>query len=149
LRTHKDFQKLWIDWHKTAILAQDVEGRLGAQAMSKEEISMEEFRKRLAQLCLTSVGLSARQRDRHILLTGLSLYFETSRSYTESEINQLTERWLSGEDDHRSFITQTLRCTLSGERYLNWRPDVRSCAFDIQICSAPKVDTVDLWLVIQ
>src|SRR5262245_10387466 len=84
-------------------------------------ISSEEFSKRLAQLCHTArtIELPRRRRDRHILLKSLSLYFDRERSYSEIEVNNQIEKWLSEVGQSLEIDHVTLRRTLVDEAYLH------------------------------
>lgn len=122
--------------------------------MNQGLISSEEFRKRLAQLCLTSktVELPRRQRDRHILLKSVSLYFEQDRSYTELEINRLIQKWLAEVGQSLELDHVTLRRTLVDEAYLtrsftgdSYRLEL---SFNRQVQFAPEVDAIDPRLVV-
>jgi hypothetical protein len=90
-------------------------------------ISIVEFEKRLAQLCLSSgtAELPRRQRDRHILLKSLSMDVSPDRSYTELEINGIIHEWLTEVGQSLGLDHVTLRRTLIDEGYL-----VRSSAGD-------------------
>jgi hypothetical protein len=83
-------------------------------------ITAADFKKRLAQLCLTSntVELPRRQRDRYILLESLSLYFDKDISYTEAAVNTLIETWRAEVGRTIGLDHVTLRRTLVDEGYL-------------------------------
>ena len=83
-------------------------------------ISSVEFKKRLAQLCLTArtAELPRRQRDRHILLKALSLSFQTGRFYTEREVKRVIENWLNQVGQSLEIDHVTLRRALIDEAYL-------------------------------
>jgi len=92
--------------------------------MERLTISSDEFKKRLAQLCLSArtAELPRRQRDRHILLKALSLSFEMGRLYTEREVNRLIENWLNQVGQSLEIDHVTLRRTLIDEAYLTRAP---------------------------
>jgi hypothetical protein len=122
--------------------------------MNQGLISSEEFKKRLAQLCLTSktVELPRRQRDRHILLKSVSLYFEPGRSYTESEINRVIEKWLTEVGQSLELDHVTLRRTLVDEGYLTRSATGGSYQIehssDVQVHFAADVDSSDPRLIV-
>jgi len=88
--------------------------------MVAEPISADEFKKRLAQLCLSSKSavLPRRQRDRQIILKSVALCFQKTRSYTEQQVNDVLLGWI----DQVGFSFQTdhaaLRRFLVDEGYL-------------------------------
>jgi hypothetical protein len=92
--------------------------------MEQATISSNEFKKRLAQLCLTgrTAEMPRRQRDRHILLKALSLSFEPGRFYTEPEVNRVIENWLSQVGQSLEIDHVTLRRALVDEEYLTREP---------------------------
>src|SRR6185436_10204981 len=92
--------------------------------MEQATISSDEFKKRLAQLCLTSktAEMPRRQRDRHILLKALSLSFEPGRFYTEPEVNRVIEYWLNQVGQSLEIDHVTLRRALVDEAYLTRAP---------------------------
>lgn len=122
--------------------------------MNQSVISLEEFKKRLAQLCISSKtsDLPRRQRDRHILLKSLSLSIEQDRSYTEVEINGQIEKWLSEVGRSLEIDHVTLRRTLVDEGYLSRSFPGDSYrlehSFDRQIHFAVEVDATDSRLVV-
>lgn len=122
--------------------------------MNQGLISSEEFKKRLAQLCLTSktVELPRRQRDRHILLKSLILYFEKGRSYTELEINRLIQKWLAEAGQSLELDHVTLRRTLVDEAYLTRSFNGDSYQLELslnrQARFAPEVDAIDPRIVV-
>ena len=88
--------------------------------MDHDQITAEEFKKRLAQLCLSgpSSELPRKQRDRQIILKSVALTLAKEQSYSEREINAALSRWVgevghSLEPDHAA-----LRRTLVDEKYL-------------------------------
>ena len=118
-------------------------------------ISSDEFKKRLAQLCLTArtAELPRRQRDRHILLKALLLSFDAGRFYTEPEVNRLIENWLNQVGQSLEIDHVTLRRTLIDEGYLTRAPE----GFAYHIGSPPdarfffseEVTTVDAEAVVR
>jgi hypothetical protein len=99
--------------------------------MERQSISSEEFRKRIAQLCLTAhtTELPRRLRDRHILLKALSLRFDSGRIYTEAEVNRVIETWLSEVGQSLEIDHVTFRRSLIDEGYL--RRDSNGCSYEI------------------
>jgi hypothetical protein len=64
---------------------------------SSSVISAEFFSKRLARLCLAggTWSLPKSVQDRQILMKSMQLLFNAARDYSEKEVNQLLEAWLS------------------------------------------------------
>ena len=60
-------------------------------------ITANEFKKRLFELCSLSglSGLPRKSRDRHILLKSVTLLLDKTREYSEGEINQELQSWLT------------------------------------------------------
>lgn len=122
--------------------------------MTPLPISVPEFKKRLAQLCLTgkSPELPRRQRDRQIVFKSIALRLSKHRAYTEQEINRALANWTvevghSLEVDH-----VTLRRSLIDEKYLERSEDGSLYRLSISCCAdwfAPDVDEIDPCLVIQ
>ena len=123
--------------------------------MQQQVISSGEFRKRIAQLCLTSrtVELPRRLRDRHILLKALSLRFNEGQLYTEVEVNRVIERWLNEVGQSLEIDHVTLRRTLIDEGYL--RRDSNGLSYevahfdDMQFTFDADIDAIDAQLIIR
>ena len=62
-----------------------------------QKMTKEAFEKRFATLCLKSgmAGFPKVEADQHILLKSAMLALEAGRAYTEKEINDLLEAWVS------------------------------------------------------
>lgn len=122
--------------------------------MSDEPISADEFKQRLAQLCLTgnSAGLPRRQRDRQIILKSAALCFSRDRTYTEPDVNSVLARWIS-DVGHSLEIDRTfLRRALVDEQYLERSSNgdaYRLSVPDGAALFAPEVDGMDPEGVIQ
>jgi len=123
--------------------------------MEQATISSEEFKKRLAQLCLTArtVEMPRRQRDRHILLKALSLHFEPGRFYTEPEVNRVIENWLNRVGQSLEIDHVTLRRALVDEAYLTRAPAGEAYQVgrpaDVQFSFSDDVTTIDAEAVIR
>ncbi len=64
--------------------------------MPERRITMDEFKRRLAQLCLRGGGGFPRKReDQQILLTSILLRLDPRRPYSEAELNEALKRWPS------------------------------------------------------
>src|SRR5262245_57173929 len=122
--------------------------------MEQPTISSDEFKKRLAQLCLTAktAEMPSRQRDRHILLKAISLNFETGRLYTEPEVNGVIEDWLTHVGQSLEVDHVTLRRALVDEAYLTravggakYQVGSPSC---LQFCFSTDVTAIDAKAVI-
>lgn len=59
------------------------------------KISIAEFKKRLALLCLKGGGFSQKPRDRNILFKSVISTFDSCRTYTETEVNERLIQWLT------------------------------------------------------
>ena len=106
--------------------------------MTPLPISVPEFKKRLAQLCLTSKSpeLPRRQRDRQIVFKSIALRLSKGRAYTEQEINRALANWTveighSPEVDH-----VTLRRSLIDEKYLERSEDGSLYRLPLASCAA-------------
>jgi hypothetical protein len=123
--------------------------------MEQAAISSDEFKKRLAQLCLSSrtAELPRRQRDRHILLKALSLRFEPGRFYTEPEVNRVIENWLNQVGQSLEIDHVTLRRTLIDEAYLTRAPAGEAYQVgrpsEVRFVFSEDVKTVDAEAVIR
>ena len=119
-----------------------------------EPVSAQEFRKRLAQLCLrgNSVELPSRQRDRQIILKSIALSLAKDQAYTERELNAALMRWV-GEVGHSLTVDHAaLRRALIDEKYLERSPggeQYRLASGASAILFSPEVDHLDPTQVIQ
>ena len=117
-------------------------------------ISAAEFKKRLAQLCLTSNSpeMPRRQRDRQIVLKSIALCLAKDRTYTEQEINSALAAWI-GEVAHSLEVDHvTLRRSLIDEKYVERSEDGSLYCLSIPFCAdwfAPEVNEIDPRLVIE
>jgi len=112
-------------------------------------ISCHQFKKRIVELCIRSAlpGFPRRRRDRHILLKSITLTLDTEARYTEQEINERLNLWLSKcpsfNIDHVS-----LRRRLVEARYLVRSKDgscYRLCVpAQIQQMFDPELDKIDV-----
>ena len=89
--------------------------------METTHINVENFKKRLVDLCLRS-GLSefpTKRRDQQILLKSIANSFMTDRNYSETEVNGLIKQWLFGMSDYfPAWDHVTLRRRLVDEDFL-------------------------------
>lgn len=112
-------------------------------------ISIDEFVERLCRLCADSGprGFPRRRRDRQILMKSIKMQLDSSRTYTEAEINALLRAWNREiapaiETDH-----VTLRRLLVDYGHLDRTPDGR--VYRVGFPPGPvafelEVDEVDL-----
>ena len=88
--------------------------------MEQPPITAREFKKRLAQLCLSgqSNDLPHKQRDRQIILKSIALHLSKDPTYSEREINAALMHWV-GEVGHSLQVDHAaLRRSLVDEKYL-------------------------------
>ncbi len=85
-----------------------------------DKITLSEFRKRLATLCLKrgGRGLPRRRRDQHILFLGVTLVFDRDRSYSAKETNSIIQTWSTDVGPAVEIDHVTLRRHLVDEGYL-------------------------------
>ena len=83
-------------------------------------ITADEFKKRLFELCSLSglSGLPRKSRDRHILLKSVALLLDKTREYSEGEINQELQSWLSNVGSSIGLDHVELRRRLIDHEYL-------------------------------
>ena len=122
--------------------------------MSALPISALEFKKRLAQLCLTSSSpeMPRRQRDRQIVLKSIALCLSKERTYTELEINAALAEWTVAVGHSLEVDHVTLRRSLIDERYLERSDGGSLYRLSKPFCAdwfAPDVDRVDPRRVIE
>jgi hypothetical protein len=84
-------------------------------------VSADEFRVRLAAVCLDSggVGFPRRRRDRHILLMSVVLTLDDSALYTEKELNEALQAWIGAVGKSTGIDHVSLRRHLVDERYVS------------------------------
>jgi hypothetical protein len=117
-------------------------------------ISVEVFKKRLAQLCLrsNSAELPGRQRDRQIVLKSIVLYLTKQLTYSERDLNAALMRWADDVGQSLRVDHAALRRALVDEKYLERSPGgeqyrlVNGASANL---FAPDVDAIDSALVIQ
>jgi hypothetical protein len=90
-----------------------------------ETITINEFNKRLVDLCVRSglSGLPRKRRDRHILLKSVALTLDKTAEYTEPEINQKLMDWLRDVGASLRLDYVELRRHLVNEEYLGRAKD--------------------------
>lgn len=88
--------------------------------MDQEPILAEEFKQRLAQLCLrgNSPELPRKPRDRQIVLKSIAFYLSPDRTYTEPELKSIFTDWTNSVGQSMPVDHATLRRTLIDEKYL-------------------------------
>jgi hypothetical protein len=88
--------------------------------MPEPPITAEEFKKRLAQLCLkgNSTELPSKQRDRRIILKSIALCLAKERTYTEREMNAALMSWVGAVGHSLQVDHAALRRALIDEQYL-------------------------------
>jgi hypothetical protein len=93
--------------------------------MPEQPITAEEFKKRLAQLCLkgNSTELPGKQRDRHIVLKSIALCLAKERTYTERELNAALMNWVGAVGHSMQVDHAALRRALIDEKYLERTPE--------------------------
>jgi hypothetical protein len=82
------------------------------------KITIAEFKKRLAALCLTGRGFPRKDRDQQILFRSVTMMLETGRDYTEQEVNEGLAGWLSQMGHSVEIDHVTLRRYLVDAGYL-------------------------------
>lgn len=114
-------------------------------------ITADEFKTRLAELCLKSgvMGFPRKSRDRHILLKSVTLTLDAGREYTEPEIADRLAFWLVDIGRSIEFDHVSLRRQLVDTRYLYREADgSRYRVADpgpARELFAPGVDSVDVY----
>lgn len=93
--------------------------------MSFKTITVDDFKKRLIDLCLRSglAGFPKRQRDQHILFKSVTLIMKNYLNLTEKEVNDKLEYWLKNICEIKYFDYITLRRWLVDTGYLNRTKD--------------------------
>ena len=83
------------------------------------------FIKRLISLCLRSglVDMPNRDADKHILLKSATLLLESTRLYTEPEINEKLKIWMTQVCPIKNFDHVSLRRILIDKGYLTRTSD--------------------------
>jgi hypothetical protein len=118
------------------------------------KITADEFKQRLEALCLSAGGrgLPRRRRDWDILFKSITLALEPVRDYSEKEVNQVVEEWLSGIGQAIEIDYVTLRRHLVDAGYLvrdlagtSYRVGLEAMADLFE----PAIDTVDPAAVIE
>lgn len=88
-------------------------------------ITADEFKKRLFELCSLSglSGLPRKIRDRHILLKSVALLLDKTQEYSEGEINQELQSWLTNVGCSIELDHVELRRRLIDHEYLGRSKD--------------------------
>jgi len=108
--------------------------------MSEPIISVEEFEKRLAAICLNGSGASfpRKSRDRQILYCSIIQTLDRARKYSEPELNDALQEWLLHIGTCLDMDHVTLRRYLIDERYLS--RDANGTAYQI---NAARIDSIE------
>tara|TARA_B100000749_G_scaffold179463_1_gene138628 strand:- start:639 stop:1112 length:474 start_codon:yes stop_codon:yes gene_type:complete len=90
-----------------------------------DAITADEFKKRLFELCSLSglSGLPRKSRDRHILLKSVALLLDKTQEYSEGEINQVLQAWLTDVGRSIEIDHVELRRRLIDHEYLGRSKD--------------------------
>ena len=121
---------------------------------SMAKISVAEFKHRLEAICLShgGGGLPRKRRDQDILFKSIMLVIDPARTYTESELNQVLEKWLSEVGQTVEIDHVSLRRHLVDAGYLS--RDLAGASY--QVCQEaisdlfePAVDELDPVRVIE
>ena len=120
------------------------------QSVEVLEISVDDFKARISQLCVKS-GLSnfpRKKRDRHILLKSVILGLERTREYTKTEINPLLQGWLSQVGTHYHLDYVNLRRHLIDEEFLSRSKEGSRCwvatSSRNQLHFDPEINEIDI-----
>ena len=89
-----------------------------------EPIKAQEFKDRLAAICLNpaGMGLPRKIRDRTIVLMSIVMTLESGREYSEPELNEAIKNWKARVGRELALDHVTLRRHLVDERYLDRDP---------------------------
>jgi hypothetical protein len=93
--------------------------------MEQKEITCEEYKKRIVDLCLRS-GLKefpSKRRDQLIILKTIANYFDNIKEYTETEINDIIKEWLAWIRFFPGWDFVMLRRQLIDDGFLTRNPD--------------------------
>lgn len=118
-----------------------------------QTITSEQFCQRLANLCLRSglAGMPKDETDQHILLKSATLLFKSSGPFSEKEINETLQVWLTQVCAIQFFDRVTLRRWLVDTGYLTRSSDGAT----YQVIGSqpgrfePGVDQIDLLKTLQ
>jgi hypothetical protein len=101
------------------------EYKLNCGTKGSNAITADEFKKRLFELCSLSglSGLPRKSRDRHILLKSVALLLDKTQEYSEVEINQELQGWLTDVGRSIELDHVELRRRLIDHEYLGRSKD--------------------------
>ena len=114
-------------------------------------IGSDEFAGRLVDFCLKSglTGIPRRARDQHILLKSVVLTLDSTKEYTEGEIDDKLAFWLSDIARSIDFDRVTLRRWLLNEECLTRERDGKrykvSIPVEAQIRFEARVEDVEVY----
>lgn len=88
--------------------------------MTRQTMTTDQYTKRLASLCLRSglAGIPKDELDQHILLKSVTLLIGTGGKYTEQQISEKLELWLSDVCVIKNFDRVNLRRWMIDAGYL-------------------------------
>jgi len=118
-------------------------------------VTVEEFEERLAAICLSGAGAAfpRRARDRHILYRSIIQRLDSTRKYSEEDVNAALQQWRMDIGTCLDIDHVTLRRYLIDERYLS--RDANGTAYEINPAGnitfefEPSVAALDPFTVIQ
>lgn len=116
-------------------------------------ITVTEFEERLGLLCSRKggQGLPKKQRDQQILFKSIILLFDPERSYTETEVNQVLEKWLAEVGQTVEIDRVSLRRHLIDEGYL--RRDSAGALYQVATKEdppfAPEIEELDPAVIVE
>jgi hypothetical protein len=121
---------------------------------SMAKISATEFKQRLEAICLShgGGGLPRKRRDQDILFKSIMLFIDSTKAYSENELNQVLEKWLSEVGQTVAIDHVSLRRHLVDAGYL--RRDLAGAVYKvhpgaISALFEPAVDELDPARVIE
>jgi hypothetical protein len=110
-------------------------------------ISLSQFADRFASLVMNGQGIPKKQLDRHILFISAILGLDSSRQYSEKELNEPLHAWTTRFGANVGLDHVTLRRLLVDEGYLN-RDAAGSFyalkATDLPYTFDPGIESLDL-----
>jgi hypothetical protein len=103
-------------------------------------VSKDLFRKRLVDLCARShlFSLPRKPQDRHILLRSMVIGLDVNRQYSEQEINETLEKWLTDVAQSEYPDHVSLRRELVDRGYLTRSAD--GANYQVQPSGSGRVD---------
>ncbi len=92
--------------------------------MNDSPVTPDEYRRRLAAVCLSGggPGLPRKPRDRHILFRAVAAALDAARLHTEREIDEALQAWLEGPGELLELDRVSLRREMVDAGYLERDP---------------------------